>query len=283
MRPRRLCNLTERVRPAKVWIAASTMADERVDEDDAVIAAWRNMRERLPDAGAAQAGALRCRWPANWTPRASAMCGGRGSVRTGCGRSSAACCCWIPSVNSAVIRAGGLRLHGRYAGGARRPQYSRAGALRQARDRRPAHGEFPGHRGRVSCGARDGGDRRAGGTRGGGGAACWRTMAGSARAPASAPRRAAGLRRAPWRPMREIYRVPRYRPAMPWYLVAWALARVWRREASAAGRRVLCAPPQAARARDQRRQSDYGRNRKDALRAAPGGIAARTRPQARAY
>ncbi|MCX6629078.1 MAG: hypothetical protein NTW28_15780, partial [Candidatus Solibacter sp.] len=35
--------LVERVRPAKVWIAASTMADERVDEDDAVIAAWRRM------------------------------------------------------------------------------------------------------------------------------------------------------------------------------------------------------------------------------------------------
>ena len=28
--------------------------------------------------------------------------------------------------------------------------------------------------------------------------------------------------------MREIYRVPCYRPAMPWYLVAWALSRVWR-------------------------------------------------------
>ena len=36
--------LIERARPAKVWIAASTMADERVDEDDAVIAAWRRMR-----------------------------------------------------------------------------------------------------------------------------------------------------------------------------------------------------------------------------------------------
>jgi tetraacyldisaccharide 4'-kinase len=30
--------------------------------------------------------------------------------------------------------------------------------------------------------------------------------------------------------MREVYRVPRYRPAMPWFLVAWALARVWRWE-----------------------------------------------------
>jgi tetraacyldisaccharide 4'-kinase len=30
--------------------------------------------------------------------------------------------------------------------------------------------------------------------------------------------------------MRELYRVPRYRPAMPWYLAAWALARLWRRE-----------------------------------------------------
>jgi tetraacyldisaccharide 4'-kinase len=30
--------------------------------------------------------------------------------------------------------------------------------------------------------------------------------------------------------MRELYRVPRYRPAMPWYLAAWVLARVWQRE-----------------------------------------------------
>jgi len=37
--------LIERARPAKVWIAASTMADEHVDEDDAVIAAWRQRRE----------------------------------------------------------------------------------------------------------------------------------------------------------------------------------------------------------------------------------------------
>jgi tetraacyldisaccharide 4'-kinase len=36
--------LVARARPAKVWIAASTMADEQVDEDDAVIAAWRQMR-----------------------------------------------------------------------------------------------------------------------------------------------------------------------------------------------------------------------------------------------
>jgi tetraacyldisaccharide 4'-kinase len=30
--------------------------------------------------------------------------------------------------------------------------------------------------------------------------------------------------------MRDLYRVPRYRPAMPWYLVAWGLASVWRRQ-----------------------------------------------------
>ena len=31
--------------------------------------------------------------------------------------------------------------------------------------------------------------------------------------------------------MRGLYRVPRYRPAMPWYAVAWLLARVWAWEA----------------------------------------------------
>jgi 3-deoxy-D-manno-octulosonic-acid transferase len=35
--------LIERIRPAKVWIAASTMADEVTDEDDAVIAAWQKL------------------------------------------------------------------------------------------------------------------------------------------------------------------------------------------------------------------------------------------------
>jgi hypothetical protein len=43
-----------------VWIAASTMADERVDEDDAVIAAWRRMRGVFLVLVAAQAGAVRC-------------------------------------------------------------------------------------------------------------------------------------------------------------------------------------------------------------------------------
>jgi tetraacyldisaccharide 4'-kinase len=38
--------LLERVRPRKVWIAASTMADEDVDEDDAVIAAWQALARR---------------------------------------------------------------------------------------------------------------------------------------------------------------------------------------------------------------------------------------------
>src|ERR1019366_4728940 len=44
--------------------------------------------------------------------------------------------------------------------------------------------------------------------------------------------------------MRELYRVPRYRPAMPWFPAAWALARVWRWE----GRR--------------RQVRDYARRRK---------------------
>src|SRR5450759_754555 len=43
--------------------------------------------------------------------------------------------------------------------------------------------------------------------------------------------------------MREVYRVPRYLPAMPWYLAAWALARVWRWESR------------------RRRQRDYARRR----------------------
>lgn len=37
-------HVVERARPAKVWIAASTMADEAVDEDDAVIDAFRRLQ-----------------------------------------------------------------------------------------------------------------------------------------------------------------------------------------------------------------------------------------------
>ena len=37
--------------------------------------------------------------------------------------------------------------------------------------------------------------------------------------------------------MRPLYRVPRYRPPMPWYLLAWALARLWKREGERRRRR----------------------------------------------
>ena len=101
MRNRRWCQLIERVRPAKVWIAASTMADERVDEDDAVIAAWRAdaracfliLVPRKPERFDVVAGKLDA--------------AGIGYVRRSrldqerAGRRFArAFCCWIPSGNS---------------------------------------------------------------------------------------------------------------------------------------------------------------------------------------
>ena len=39
----------DRIQPARLWIAASTTAEGGVDEDDAVIAAWLELRERYPD------------------------------------------------------------------------------------------------------------------------------------------------------------------------------------------------------------------------------------------
>ena len=64
---------------------------------------------------------------------------------------------------------------------------------------------------------RHGGDRRAGGTRGRGGTGAGGRWRNGQRARETARRHGAGPRRARWRQMREMYRVPRYRPAMPWF------------------------------------------------------------------
>ena len=125
-----------------------------LDEDDAVIAAFARpgaaASRPAADPGAAQAGALRC---------GGAEAGGGGhSVCAADSRSDAAAPRPAPRVLlldtigelSGLFAAGRRGLHGRHAGAARRPQYSGAGAVRQARDRRAAHGELPGHRRRVS-------------------------------------------------------------------------------------------------------------------------------------
>ena len=94
----RLIQLIQRVRPSKVWIAASTMADERVDEDDAVIAAWRTMSgvflvlvPRKPerfDAAAAKLDAAGVRYARR--SRLDSESGPRRFRRP---------CCWIPSAS----------------------------------------------------------------------------------------------------------------------------------------------------------------------------------------
>ena len=80
--------------------------------------------------------------------------------------------------------------------------------------------------------------------------------------------------------MREIYRVPRYRPAVPWYRVAWALARVWLWQGGAGRRSIIRGGAEAGGAGHQRGQSHHGRNRQDAVRAPPRGVVARARTQA---
>ena len=214
--------LVERVRPAKVWIAASTMppADAGdVDEDDAVIAAFRELARDRPaaDPGAAQARAVRCRGARNWTPPGSPSCGGRAMLRDAA--NARASCCWIPSASLAacspwpmcVFMGGTLAARGGH-------NILEPALLRQAGDRGAAHGELPGDRGRFrAAGAwwrspaaedwRRAVERRAG-----------RTPAGSASGRADVRRGAARRNRAGGgSECAQLYRVPRYRPAMPWF------------------------------------------------------------------
>ena len=224
--------LVERARPAKIWIAASTMADERVDEDDAVIAAWRQMsgvflmlvprkperfdvvaakldaagigyvrRSRLDPDGGAGAGAA---------PPFVLLLDSIGELG---GLFGLADCVFMggtlaargghnilePALfGKAVIVGPHMENFAEIADGFRAAhamvEVDGAQDLALAVERVLADDAGVGARARECALARRGA---------------------TARAVAA---------------MREVYRVPRYRPAMPWYLVAWALARVWRWE-----------------------------------------------------
>ena len=96
-----------------------------------------------------------------------------------------------------------------------------------------------------------------------------RRALGAAPKPAAAPPRAPSPKSA----RSTIPRVPRYRPAEPWFALRWALSRCGSGAAAAASARGLAAPAQARRAGDQRRQPHHGRHRQDAVRPAPGRAA----------
>lgn len=235
--------LVERVRPAKVWIAASTMADERVDEDDVVIAAWRKMQgvflmlvPRKPERFDVVAGKLDAAG-IGYVRRSQLGQDGSGMAAPGVllldsigelgGLFGLADCVFMggtlaargghnivePALfGKAVIVGPHMENFQAVA-----EEFRAAGAVVEvggAEELAGAVERVLADDGGVGARARECAEARRGAT---------------ARAVAA---------------MREVYRVPRYRPAMPWYLAAWALARVWRWEGW------------------RRQQRDYARRRK---------------------
>jgi tetraacyldisaccharide 4'-kinase len=238
--------LLERVRPAKVWIAASTMADERIDEDDAVIAAWRALNRRDVFL------ILVPRKPERFDAAASKLDGAgvryaRRSRLSEDGHTPEALLLdSIGELGTLFAYADVVFMGGTLA--------SRGGhnILEPALFGKPVvvgpHmenfqaivEEFRAARGVLEIG---GAEQLA--------AAVDRVMSGDegmgerARVCAEGQRGATALALSA---MHEIYQVPRYRPAMPWFAAAWILARVWQREAKRrqvrdyAGRKRLAVP-----------------------------------------
>jgi tetraacyldisaccharide 4'-kinase len=221
--------LMERVRPAKVWIAASTMADERVDEDDAVIAAWRTMRgvflilvPRKPERFEVVAGKLdaagvryvrRSRLGQDGVGAAAPEVLLLDSIGELGGLFGLADCVFMGGTLAA--RGGHNILEPALFGKTVivGPHMENFTGIAE---------EFRAARAVVEVG---GAEELAGAVE----AVLANDGGTGERARACAEARRGATARAV-AAMREVYRVPRYRPAMPWYLAAWALARVWRWE-----------------------------------------------------
>ena len=225
----------------KVWIAASTMADDRVDEDDAVIAAWKQLKGRdiflilVPrkperfDLAAAKLDAAGVRY----LRRSRLDQNVSGAVLPDV----------VPDVllldsvgelgalfayADVVFMGGTLAARGGHnilepamfakpviVGRHMENFQAIADEFRAARAvvEIDAPEELAGAVERVLANASEPGIDGALGQR--------------ARVCAEARRGATALAIAE---MREIYQVPRYRPAMPWFAVGWMLSRVWKRE-----------------------------------------------------
>jgi tetraacyldisaccharide 4'-kinase len=223
--------LVERARPAKVWIAASTMADERVDEDDAVIAAWRQMPgvflmlvPRKPERFDVVAGKLDVAG-IGYVRRSRLDADAGGAAPPGVllldsigelgGLFGLADCVFMGGTLAA--RGGHNILEPALFGKAVIVGPHMENFAEVADEFRAAHAlvEVDGVQDLALAVERVLADDGGVGAR--------------ARQCALARRGATARAVAD---MREVYRVPRYRPALPWYLMAWALARVWRWEGS---------------------------------------------------
>ena len=222
-------HLIERVRPAKVWIAASTMWDDTVDEDDVVIDAFRQLPDvflilvpRKPerfDSAAAKLDAsgisyvrrsrIAADGPSDGLPRVLLL----DSIGELSSLFGLADCVFMGGTLAA--RGGHNILEPAFFGkpvivG---PHMENFQAI--ADDFHAAHALVG-----IDSASELGGAVRAVLTDDKGAGRRARECAEARR---GATARAVSA-------MRELIRVPRYRPAMPWFLCAWLLAQVWRRE-----------------------------------------------------
>jgi 3-deoxy-D-manno-octulosonic-acid transferase len=233
--------LIERVRQAKVWIAASTMADERVDEDDAVIAAWRKMQgvflmlvPRKPERFDVVAGKLDAAG-IEYVRRTRLGLDGLGRDRPDMAPPGVLLLDSIGELGGLFGLADCVFMGGTLAarGGHNILEPALFGKAvivgPHMENFADVAEEFRAARAMVEVA---GAEELA--------AAVERVLADDGGTGARARECAEARRGATAQAvaaMREVYRVPRYRPAMPWYLAAWALARLWRWEGGRRQRR----------------------------------------------
>ena len=226
--------LIERARPAKVWIAASTMADEQVDEDDAVIAAWRQLRgvflmlvPRKPERFDVVAGKLDAAG-IGYVRRSRLGTDGLDAAGGGAAPPSVLLLDSIGELGALFGLADCVFMGGTLAarGGHNILEPALFGKAvivgPHMENFAEVAEEFRAARAVVEVG---GADALA--------LAVERVLADDSGIGERARECALARRGATARAVaaiREVYGVPRYRPAMPWYLVAWALARAWRWE-----------------------------------------------------
>jgi 3-deoxy-D-manno-octulosonic-acid transferase len=232
----------ERVRPAHVWIAASTMPPAQTgdpDEDDAVIDAWRALRERVPDLALDVALILAPRRPERFDAAAAKLAAaGIAFERRSTLRDGAARVLLLDTIgelsslfaHADVVFMGGTLAH-RGGHNILEPAFFAKPVIvgPHMENFQAIADDF---RAAAACVAIDGAGELAG--------AVERVLRSPGGIGPRARECATAKRGATARAVEEaraIYRVPRYRPAIPWYAIGWPLAALWRREARRRARR----------------------------------------------